>query len=72
LAPAFEPTVVPEGTAEHSSVASIADVCPFAAAKPIPEATAAAANDAVLQKSLREARMLLSLFDIFIGKIRYP
>jgi hypothetical protein len=49
---------VPEGAAEHSGVSSIADVRPFAAAKPMPEATAAAANDAVLKKSLREAGIL--------------
>jgi hypothetical protein len=60
---------VPEGTAEHSNVSSIADVCPFAAARPRQEVTAVAAKDAVLTKSLREIGILLSSFDVFMGKV---
>jgi hypothetical protein len=59
--------VIPDGTAEFFAVPSIVDVCPFAAATPIPEATAAVANDAVLKKSLGEERMSLSSFDILMG-----
>ena len=72
LAPASDPTAVPEGAGEHSGVSSIADVRPFAPAKPMPEATAAAAKDAVLKKSLREEEILLSSFDVFKGKIPGP
>jgi hypothetical protein len=72
LAPASDPTTVPGGTGEHSGGASIADVAPFTVAKPIPEAAAAAANDAVMRKSLREAGFPLTLFDVFTGRIPFP
>lgn len=52
--------------AEHSDVSSIADGPSFAVAKPIPEATAAAAKETILKKSLREAENGTSSFDIFI------
>jgi hypothetical protein len=53
-------------------VSSIADDRPFAAAKPLPEATAAATKEAVLKKSLREEKNLLSSFDGFKGKLPGP